>query len=464
MSSSMVWILLPILAGIVLFFLRRYEKAVFLTGTFLALLLAWMAWKVPIAAAIELGPLSLKISDTMFFLGRRFILVNSDRPTLMLIYLAAGFWFGGSYTSRAGKLFVPLGLGIVALMTASLAVEPFLYAALLIQIAVLLCIPILVSPGQPVGRGALRFLIFQTLSIPFILFSGWLLAGSGVSPGELPQVVRASVLLAIGFLFLLAVFPFHTWLPLLAEESHPFAAAFVFFMLPGISSIFGLSFLERFAWLRNSESVYSLLLLAGAMMIIAGGMWAAFQKHLGRMMGYAVIVDIGISLIAIGISRGTLFSPFLGSLETAPGLAIFFTIFISRGFALGTWALALSNIRSTYPDLSYRTVQGMARKMPITAAALILAHFSMAGFPLLIGFPVRMALLERLAAAAPATAILTLLGTTGLLIGGLRALAVLVMGTEEDPWRISEKRPVGFLLTISVVVLVIGGLFPQIIR
>lgn len=464
MSSPLIWIIFPLVVSGVLYVLRRFEKPVVFAGTALALLLAWLAWVLPLATTLSFGPVTLRVSESMLILGRRFLLDNGDRPTLALIFLAASFWFGGSYAARAGIRFVPYGLAVVSLMTATLAVEPFLYAALLIQIAVLLSIPILVSPGHAAGGGTLRFLTFQTLGVPFILFAGWLLAGAGVSPGELPQVVRATILLGIGFSFLLAVFPFHTWLPLVAEEANPYAAAFVFFMLPGISSIFGLTFIERFAWLRNSEAVYTSLAGVGMIMIATAGVWAAFQRDLGRMLGFAVMADIGLSILIIGSHGGPLSSPFPGSPNPSVSTILFFTIFLYRGLAMGTWALALSAIRRQSGNLRFRSVYGIGRKMPLAAATVILAHLSLAGFPLLGGFPVRLALLERLASESPYLTVWALLGALGLLTGALRTLAVLVMGENEEPWTLTENSSLRFYLTISLVVLVLSGLVPQIIR
>jgi hypothetical protein len=96
---------------------------------------------------------------------------------------------------------------ITGLMVASLAVEPFLYAALFIEMAVLLAIPLLTSIYSPPGRGIVRFLIYQTLAMPFILVTGWLLAGVEASPGDLALAAQSTSMLGLGFAFLLAVFP-----------------------------------------------------------------------------------------------------------------------------------------------------------------------------------------------------------------------------------------------------------------
>ena len=178
MNAPLIWIFLPGLAGVFIFFLRRWERLVILSGLATTLLLVVVAWQLPIGEPIEIRGIPVfTILPSVTILGRIFQLTNSDRPILILIYLVAALWFGGAKVAGANRLFIPIGLAISGLLTASLAVEPFLFAALLIELAVLVSIPLLSPPGEQVGRGVLRYLTFQTLGMPFILFTGWMLAG-----------------------------------------------------------------------------------------------------------------------------------------------------------------------------------------------------------------------------------------------------------------------------------------------
>jgi len=360
-------------------------------------------------------------------------------------------WFiGGEVTGTAHRL-VPLGLIITALLVASIAVEPFLYAAILIEMAVLLAIPLLLPLNQAPGPGVMRFLIHQTLGMPFILFAGWLLAGVEASPGDLALAVQSATILGLGFSFLLALFPLYTWLPMLAEEVSPYVLGFLFWVLPTITIIFGMGFLDRYSWLRTSEQLSQIMTLAGLLMVVTGGLWSAFQRHLSRQMAYAVIAETGFSLLAF-------------SLTPEKAVEAVFLLIIPRSLALLVWAMSLSRMKEQIEPLRFSAVQGLARTHPITASGLILAHFSIAGLPLLAGFPIRLALWEGLASQSLGVAFWFLVGILGLLTGATRTLAVLVMAPQGTGWEIRERWDAGILIGVGVIGLFILGIFPQIFR
>jgi formate hydrogenlyase subunit 3/multisubunit Na+/H+ antiporter MnhD subunit len=362
--------------------------------------------------------------------------------------LIAVLWFVGSALTQTGDLFVPVGLGIVALLTAALAVDPFLYAALFIEMAALLSVPLLARPGRPVKSGVIRFLTFQTLGAPFILFAGWMLAGVEASPADIDLVVRASLVLGMGFAFLLAIFPFHTWIPILSGQVHPFTASFVFILFSTLVSLFGLSFLDRYAWLRNSDAVFVLLRYSGLLMVVMGGVWAAFHNHLGRILGYAVMIEIGLILLSSSTGGGE-------------GIRLYFELLPARILGLMVWSLALAEVRRHTHSLKMEAVSGLGVKLPVVAWSLLFALFTIAGLPLFAGFPARFALWASLAEDQAWLAIAASTGTLGLLTAGIRLLAVLFRPQETNEQAEEKDQALEIVLFLGILFLVILGLFPQ---
>ena len=186
-------------------------------------------------------------------------------------------------------------------------------------------------------------------------------------------------------------------------------------------------------------------------MTASGGVFGALQRHLGRIFGYAAIAETGLLLIALG-------------LRSSEVVNVIFLILIPRGLEFSVWALALSIIkRNAYP-LKFSDVQGLARKYPVATGALIIAHLSVAGFPLLAGFPSRLALWQELSLQSLTASFWVFLGLFGLLIASVRTLATLVMASEETKWELNETLVQTLMLSIGVLGIFLMGLFPQILQ
>jgi formate hydrogenlyase subunit 3/multisubunit Na+/H+ antiporter MnhD subunit len=452
MSAPLVWILIPAMLSVLMLVLNRWQRLTTVLGTVTAFILALTAWFLPVKEQFFLGPLTINFTDTWEIFGRRFVLGAADRSSLVILYLAAAFWFGAAYVAHTSRLYVPLGLAIVSMLTAALAVDPFLYAALLVETAVLVSVPFLTPPDSPVGSGIIRYITLLTLGMPFILFAGWMMSGVETDLIDETFLLRASLLLAIGFVLQLGVFPFHSYIPMLGKESHPYAAAFVFTMVPGAITLIVLNVFEFLPWFGVTPNVNTLLRVMGVMMVVFAGLWAAFQKNLGGMLGYAAILEIGFSLVLIGLIAGDFESEFLG---------VFYALLFPRGLGLGLWALALAVLQKRTTSLDFDDIRGAGRNLPITTSALVLAQFSVAGIPLLASFPIRLPMWNELAQLSPTLTIWALLGCVGLLIGGVRTLAVLVIGSEQREWQVNESRAETAFLVVGTMLLLVWGLFPQ---
>lgn len=410
MSSAHLWILLPAVVGVLLLILRLGTRPSFLVAMGVSVFLVWAAWQLPIDIVLPLGPVSLEIAPSLVLFGRNFTLDSLDKPLLTFIYILQTLWLFGTVIVRPNRLFVPLSLIMVSLFIAALAVDPFLYAALIIGMVVLVSVPLFALPGKVPSPGVMRFLTFQILAVPFVLFTGWLLTGVEASPGNVNLALRSGVLLALGFTFILGLFPFHSWIPMLAEDAHPYVFGFLIFFLPSVGTLFGLSFLDRYVWLRDNAFVYELMLVAGSLAVLLGGLWAAGQRHLGRMLGYGSMVAVGTNLQVIGLAGGE-------------SVQVFFALLLPNALSLWSWSVVLGAmwlISDGRQDLE--SAKTTFRSHPFFFSVMVLAILAIAGLPMLSGFPAHLAVWNGLAQFSSWAAIASLIGSLGLLAAGARLL------------------------------------------
>jgi formate hydrogenlyase subunit 3/multisubunit Na+/H+ antiporter MnhD subunit len=166
-------------------------------------------------------------------------------------------------------------------------------------------------------------------------------------------------------------------------------------------------------------------------------------------MGYASIVEAGLLMLALGSRSGEIVN-------------ITFLLLLPRGLELAVWAMGLSIIKREAFSLRFHELQGMARKHPLAVMAVILANLSITGFPLLAGFPPRIALWQALSTQSLSVSFWMFVGLLGLLIATVRMLAVFVMADQKTAWAWGESWMQAIMLGVGVIGLFILGLVPQV--
>ncbi len=450
MSAPAIWIIFPLIVGALLLFINN-QRVLSILGGIIGLLLAVIAQFIPIDTAMTLGGFSLKIAASITVFGRSLTIRPAEGALLTIIYGAVALWFFGAEAAGAANRLVAIGFMITALMVVSIAVEPFLYAALFIQMAILLAIPLMTSMVEAPSKGITRFLVYQTLAMPFILLAGWLLGGVEASPGDLALATQSAAMLGLGFAFLLAIFPLYTWVPMLAEEVSPYILAFILWILPTVTIIFCAGFIDQYAFIRSSPQLITALRLGGLAMLVTGGLFAAFQRNLARIMSYGAIAETGFSMLAL-------------SLDVKVGIPVLFLLIPARALGLAVWSMAVTVIKGHVENLRFGQTQGILRILPFAGTGLIIAALSTSTFPLLAGFPGRIALWENLARISLPAALWMGIGVVGLLTSTIRSLAVISMAEEYTTWQPRESLAQRIMLGLGVIGLFILGIFPQVLQ
>lgn len=454
MNAPLIWIGFPFAAGFILLGFYSRPRMVLAAGASIALGLAVLAWLLPVDDPVIFRNVAYRVAPSFLLLGRPITISNEMTGMLGLVYTALFLWFFGAPAARPGRFFVPCGLMAVSLLITALSITPLALAGIFLLLAILLCIPILTPPGVRPARGVLQFLAFQAIGVPFLLIAASMLTGFEAAPPGLDLVARPSILLGFGFAFLLALFPFHAWIPRLMEEVHPYAAGFVLVFLPGFLIVIGFQLIDRNVWLRDAPEVFALIRAIALPSVIASGFGIAFQRHLGRIFGFAAWLDASLLLLAVGT----------GPVE---GPELFFPLFAVRCFSLLVWSFGLAALRARGFPLDFQGVQGAGRVDPWAGAAVLVGAFSMAGLPFLLGFIPRLRLLTGLSAAAPLAAFFVWLAALGMLVAALRSLAVLVTApgviqadrvTDENPAQMNARN---LLIAVGCLLHLAAGLLPH---
>ena len=109
-------------------------------------------------------------------------------------------------------------------------------------------------------------------------------------------------------------------------------------------------------------------------MLVTGGIFAAFQRNLARIMSYGAIAETGFSMLAL-------------SLDVRIGIPVLFLLIPARALGLAVWSLSVTVIKGQVETLRFGAVQGILRILPFAGTGMIIAALSTALFPCWPAFP-----------------------------------------------------------------------------
>ena len=447
MNAPMVWILFPMILAALLFALRKWQLLVNFLGTGVSLLLSALALIIPINLVVEPGFVQFSLPGDWTILGRIFTISQLEMPFISFMYMMVCIWFVLSWESKQSSLFIPLGLGVTAVLIAALTVRPFIYGALLIESAVLGCTLMLIEQPKPVGRGVIRFLVLQSLGMPFILLAGWFLASGEITPINQTQLTLSVVLLVVGFAFWIGLFPLHTWIHMVAEEAEPRVSGFIFTILPLPVIFFLMSFMNSFAWLRGYPLLFPVLRWLGSFMVLFAGVWMFFQNQLKTILGYLVIALNGIALLSLGI-------------KGFGGITLLTYFFLPRFLSILLFVITLVWFEKRGNSNEGEILAGLAGRAPFIALSLLLTFFSISGLPFLPGFPFIQMVVKELVNLSYLALIMFLAGILLFFLNGLR-LFILVYSKRSELEK--EEEPVIFkgAIVFAFFILLFSGFFPN---
>lgn len=187
------------------------------------------------------------------------------------------------------------------------------------------------------------------------------------------MLLLSVIFFVVAFGFKIAIVPFHMWTPDVYEGA---PTAITAFMSVGPKAagfaIIGRVFYEAFGTLY----VYwgNMFVPLALITIVIGNLIALSQTNIKRMLAYSSIAHSGYALL--GIIAGT---PD-GLMSTMNYLMIY--AFMN----IGAFSIVIMLRREGFSGVNIDDYQGLAKKHPITAAAMLVFMFSLTGIPPTAGF------------------------------------------------------------------------------
>jgi multicomponent Na+:H+ antiporter subunit D len=189
-------------------------------------------------------------------------------------------------------------------------------------------------------------------------------------------ILVAAGFITIGLALKAAVFPLHVWLP----NAYTYAPNAVTIFLAACSTKVSLYLLLRFDFFvfqpnligHDVQFAYFLMPLAVLAILIASGV-ALFEQNIKRLLAYSSVAQIGYILLG-------------ASFVTVTGLTASIVHMFNHALAKGALFLAVACLATQCMQLRLSELGGVAKRMPWTAAAFIVAGFSLIGVPGTAGF------------------------------------------------------------------------------
>jgi len=236
------------------------------------------------------------------------------------------------------------------------------------------------DPGSV--RGALNFAITNSVGAILLLGGIALLYGrtGALNLAQLGQslatgpadrlVVVAFLLLTVGFFVKAAVVPFHFWL----ADAYALAPTVVGVLFAGVVSELGLYAVARVYWtvfsapLAETGGLRGVMLLGAVTTALVGGVMCLLQHHLARMLAYATVSHVGLTLAGFAL---------LG--PAGAGGAVLYLV--ADGMVKGSLFISVGIIDHHLHDVDERRLAGRGRHLPWLAALMVAGALGLAGMP-----------------------------------------------------------------------------------
>ena len=195
-----------------------------------------------------------------------------------------------------------------------------------------------------------------------------------------PLLLFATILIAVGFSFKLAVVPFHMWTPDVYQGAPTSVTAFMAVASKAASfGAFMRVFVEGLGGVRANWSLMFLLLCV--VTLILGNIVALVQTNVKRMLAYSSIAHAGYALIGV-VAAGR-----LAPAEASSAIAsVMLYIALYAFMTFGAFTIIAMLRKGGLEGDEIEDFSGLAKRHPFAALLMLVFMVSLAGIPPTAGF------------------------------------------------------------------------------
>lgn len=447
MSPLAFLIFAPILAAPIVGLVNRWSKVASGLGT-LAVFIFWFRLKT-----IALPPASGQLTAVLW--GQPLSFNEGIRSILLFIYAGVILLFLLAIPFPQGRKFVPGSLAVLGLLAAALLLRPFAYGVIALWMAFSLAAVIIQEEQAGQTRASLTYILLMSIAVPLLLLAVWL-----VETQPTTLVTPVARLALIGFVILLAGFPFHVWVTAVIRRAPPLAVVFLLGLVQLVSVTFALSFLQASPWLQRDPQFVQTAHLSGLAVLLTAGFMAVTAVRWQRLLGSLVLLNMGLVLLTLPLP-GALSWETAVSLQITQFAALLLTavghLLLRRQRQNENIALADSPTETGNP--------GLGRQAPFTISLYLLAGLALLGLPLSFGFGSHWLALQALgSSAAPWISLFVLLALGAAAFALFRAgLYWLEPAAEPETAVAGEPRWLQAILGILILAVLWLSLHPAIL-
>ncbi len=239
-------------------------------------------------------------------------------------------------------------------------------------------------------------------------------------------------------------FPFHSWLPDVAEFAPAPVAAYLPASLDKLLGIYLLARMSLNLFITNNIS-NTILALVGAVTIIFAVFFALIQHDLKRLLGYHAVSQVGYMVLGIGMANPI-------------GIAGALFHMLNNAVYKSCLFLCGGNVENRTGTTDLDKLGGLSRYMPVTFGAFLVASLSISGVPPFNGFVskwmIYQAIIESAGPKNPSWIlwlVAAMFGSALTAASFMKLLHAVFLGRSARDF--SNVKEVGFFMSLPVVIL-----------